>query len=112
MIHDQLDGMVPVRSAKNSWLIITARFVSDFGAFLNMVALSTYVYLLSQSVVHVSIFLACRVAGGVIASVVGVPFFRRFHGRLSLITFDITRAVLLALLLILPPMYSFMCCRP
>ncbi|WP_415843356.1 hypothetical protein [Xenorhabdus thuongxuanensis] len=51
----------------NALLIVSARFVSDFGAFLNMVALSTYVYLLSNNVMHVSIFLACRVAGGIIA---------------------------------------------
>jgi hypothetical protein len=103
MIPIQLDEQEPVHSARNSGLIIAARFISDFGAFLNMVALSTYVYLLSQSVIHVSIFLACRVAGGIIASMAGVPFFRRFHGRLSLIIFDIIRAALLALLLFLPP---------
>lgn len=103
MIPIKLDDREPVHSARNSALIIAARFISDFGAFLNMVALSTYVYLLSQSVIHVSIFLACRVAGGIIASMAGVPFFRRFHGCLSLIVFDILRAALLALLLFLPP---------
>lgn len=72
------DERVNTRSARNSGLIITARFISDFGAFLNMVVLSTYVYLLSQSVTHVSIFLACRVTGGIIASAVGVPFFAAF----------------------------------
>ncbi|HCM1977428.1 TPA: MFS transporter [Salmonella enterica subsp. houtenae serovar 47:z36:-] len=95
--------MILIRSSRNAGLVIAARFISDFGAFLNMVALSTYVYLLSQSVVHVSVFLACRVTGGIMASVAGVPFFRRFHGRLTLIIFDIIRAALLALLLILPP---------
>lgn len=103
MTDAQQDGELIARSARNSWLIITARFISDFGAFLNMVALSTYVFLLSQSVLHVSIFLACRVTGGIIASAAGVPFFRRFHGRLSLVIFDLTRAALLALLLVLPP---------
>ena len=34
-------------STRNAQLIITARLISDFGAFLNMVALATYVYLLS-----------------------------------------------------------------
>lgn len=91
-----------IHSSRNSHLIIMARFISDFGAFLNMVVLSTYVYLLSQSVVHVSVFLACRVTGGIIASAIGIPFFRRFHGRLSLVAFDIARAALLTLLLILP----------
>ncbi len=90
------------RSARNSWLIISARFISDFGAFLNMVALSTYVYLLSQSVTQVSIFLACRVTGGILASLFGVPYFRRFTGRLPLVILDILRAALLALLLIFP----------
>ena len=96
------DDKINLLSARNSHLIIIARFISDFGAFMNMVVLSTYVYLLSQSVMHVSVFLACRVTGGVIASAVGIPFFRRFNGRLSLIVFDITRSALLALLLILP----------
>lgn len=90
------------RSVRNSWLLVSARFISDFGAFLNMVALSTYVYVISQSVMHVSVFLACRVTGGILASLFGVPFFRRFNGRLSLILFDVVRAALLALLLIFP----------
>lgn len=96
------DGAMINRSARNSWLIISARFISDFGAFLNMVALSTYVYLLSQSVTQVSIFLACRVTGGILASLFGVPYFRRFTGRLPLVILDILRAALLALLLIFP----------
>ncbi|ACZ74923.1 MFS transporter [Dickeya zeae] len=94
------------QSRRNAGLIIAARFISDFGAFLNMVALSTYVYLLSNSVVNVSIFLACRVAGGLLASLVGTPFFRRFQGRSSLVGFDLLRAALLSLLLVLPPAWQ------
>ncbi|WP_225758825.1 MFS transporter [Leclercia sp. Marseille-Q4284] len=90
------------RSARNGWLIVSARFISDFGAFLNMVALSTYVYVLSQSVMQVSIFLACRVTGGILASLFGVPYFRRFTGRLPLVILDVLRAALLASLLIFP----------
>ncbi|MDE1486539.1 MFS transporter [Xenorhabdus bovienii] len=89
-------------SGLNALLIVSARFVSDFGAFLNMVALSTYVYLLSDSVMHVSIFLACRVAGGIIASLIGTPFFRRFAGRWPLVCFDLLRVILLSLLLVIP----------
>ncbi|CDH06944.1 Major facilitator family transporter [Xenorhabdus bovienii str. oregonense] len=89
-------------SGLNALLIVSARFVSDFGAFLNMVALSTYVYLLSDSVMHVSIFLACRVAGGIIASLIGTPFFRRFAGRWPLVCFDLLRVMLLSLLLVIP----------
>ncbi|AYA40937.1 MFS transporter [Xenorhabdus nematophila] len=89
-------------SGLNALLIVSARFVSDFGAFLNMVALSTYVYLLSNSVMHVSIFLACRVAGGLIASLIGTPFFRRFTGRWPLVFFDLIRVILLSLLLVIP----------
>lgn len=87
---------------KNIRLIIAARFFSDFGAFLNMIALTTYVYVLTQDVVQISIFLACRVLGGIVASIVGVPFFRRIKGHWSLIAFDLTRALLLAMLLALP----------
>lgn len=102
MTNSQLGELLLVRSCYNSRLIIIARFFSDFGAFLNMVALSTYVYLLSQSVIHVSVFLACRVAGGVLASLIGVPFFRRIYGRCSLLAFDVLRACMLVPLLILP----------
>lgn len=86
----------------NARLIITARLISDFGAFLNMVALATYVYLLSNSAMSVGIFLASRVGGGIFASLIGTRFYRRWSGRMPLIAFDLLRAALLGLLLILP----------
>lgn len=93
-------------STRNARLIIFARGVSDFGAFLNMVALSTYVYWLSQSVVFVSLFLACRVTGGIVASLFGIPFFRRFAGRGTLAGLDLARALLLTPLLLLIPAHQ------
>lgn len=89
-------------STRNAQLIIAARLISDFGAFLNMVALATYVYLLSNSAMSVGIFLASRVAGGIFASLIGTRFYRRWAGRLPLIAFDLLRAGLLSLLLLLP----------
>jgi MFS family permease len=86
----------------NARLIITARLISDFGAFLNMVALATYVYLLSNSAMSVGIFLASRVGGGIFASLIGTRFYRRWNGRVPLIAFDLLRAALLGGLLILP----------
>ncbi|AVX92230.1 MFS transporter [Pseudomonas sp. 22189] len=86
----------------NARLIISARLISDFGAFLNMVALATYVYLLSNSAMSVGVFLASRVGGGIFASLIGTRFYRRWSGRMPLIAFDLLRAVLLGLLLILP----------
>ncbi|TVT79252.1 MFS transporter [Pseudomonas sp. H3(2019)] len=94
--------LAPQRSTRNAQLIIAARLVSDFGAFLNMVALATYVYLLSNSAMSVGIFLASRVAGGIFASLIGTRFYRRWGGRLPLIAFDLLRAGLLGLLLVLP----------
>ncbi|WP_222944305.1 MFS transporter [Pseudomonas sp. N40(2020)] len=91
-----------VTSPRNAHLIITARLISDFGAFLNMVALATYVYLLSNSAISVGIFLASRVGGGIFASLIGTRFYRRFSGRLPLIAFDLLRAGVLGLLLIVP----------
>ncbi|MGG7674106.1 MFS transporter [Pseudomonas sp. WC2] len=87
---------------RNTHLIVTARLISDFGAFLNMVALATYVYLLSNSAMSVGIFLASRVGGGIFASLIGTVFYRRWGGRLPLIAFDLLRASLLGLLLIVP----------
>lgn len=92
----------PRQSSRNAHLIIAARLVSDFGAFLNMVALATYVYLLSNSAMSVGIFLASRVAGGVFASLIGTTFYRRFSGRSPLVAFDVLRAGLLLLLVLLP----------
>jgi MFS family permease len=91
-----------VITPRNARLIITARLISDFGAFLNMVALATYVYLLSNSAMSVGVFLASRVGGGIFASLIGTRFYRRWNGRVPLIAFDLLRAVLLSLLLILP----------
>ncbi|MGV8890630.1 MAG: MFS transporter [Pseudomonas sp.] len=91
-----------MNSTRNAQLIITARLISDFGAFLNMVALATYVYLLSNSAMSVGIFLACRVGGGIFASLIGTAFYRRWLGRTPLIAFDLLRAGLLGLLLVLP----------
>jgi len=91
-----------VNTTRNAQLIIAARLISDFGAFLNMVALATYVYLLSNSAMSVGIFLASRVAGGIFASLIGTRFYRRWAGRLPLIAFDLLRAGLLGLLLVLP----------
>jgi len=87
---------------RNGKLIVAARGMSDLGSFLNMVAISTYIYFLSNDVFHVSVFLACRVLGGLIASLVGTPFFRRFDGRASLVGFDLLRALGVGALLILP----------
>lgn len=91
-----------IPSTRNAQLIITARLISDFGAFLNMVALATYVYVLSNSAMSVAIFLASRVAGGIFASLIGTTFYRRWSGRVPLIAFDLLRAGVLGLLLILP----------
>ncbi|CRL49011.1 Major Facilitator Superfamily protein [Pseudomonas sp. URMO17WK12:I11] len=99
-LHTQ--GLNVNTSTRNARLIIAARLVSDFGAFLNMVALATYVYLLSNSAMSVGIFLASRVGGGIFASLIGTPFYRRWGGRMPLIAFDLLRAGLLGLLLVLP----------
>lgn len=91
-----------MNSTRNARLIITARLISDFGAFLNMVALATYVYVLSNSPMSVAIFLASRVGGGIFASLIGTTFYRRWSGRVPLIAFDLLRAGVIGLLLILP----------
>ncbi|MDH0645342.1 MFS transporter [Pseudomonas sp. GD03858] len=95
-------------SNRNRGLIIVARSISDFGAFLNMVALSTYVYWLSQSAIAVSVFLACRVFGGIVASLLGVALFQRFTGRVPLVFLDLFRASLLTPLLFLPSAQQLM----
>lgn len=86
----------------NDKLMVAAKGMSDFGSFLNMVAISTYIYFLSNDVFHVSVFLACRVVGGLIASLLGTSFFRRFDGRSSLVGFDLLRAFGVGALLMLP----------
>jgi MFS family permease len=87
---------------RNIYLIVFARGISDFGSFLNMIALSTYIYMIFHSTFMLSVFLASRVSGGIIASIIGTKYFRRFYGRYSLIIFDLLRAVLLTFILITP----------
>lgn len=89
-------------SQKNARLVISARLISDFGAFLNMVALSTYVYLLSNSAIMLGVFLACRVFGGLFVSIIGTALYRQWPGKKLLILFDLIRACLLGMLIIVP----------
>jgi hypothetical protein len=51
----------------------------------------------------VGIFLASRVGGGIFASLIGTRIYRRWSGRLPLVAFDLLRAGVLGLLLIVPP---------
>ncbi|MCF6766636.1 MFS transporter [Thiotrichales bacterium 19S3-7] len=94
------------QSDKNALHIIIARGFSDFGAFLNMVALATYVYWLSNSAISVGIFMAARVTGGIVASTISSNFFKRFKGKYSLILFDILRALSLSSILFVPYHYQ------
>lgn len=83
---------------RNFILILLARFSSDFGAFLNMVAISSYIYVLSDSPLMVGIFLACRVVGGMFASLISHYVFRKLEGNKPLFCLDLIRAVSLTLL--------------
>ena len=87
---------------RNGYLIVCARFLSDTGAFMNMVALSSYIYLLSDSAIAVGIFLACRVSGGIVSSFTATRLFRHFMGKWPLVSLDVLRASAILLLLLLP----------
>ena len=89
---------------RNQRLLIPARFVSDFGAFMSVVALSTFAYSLGQQEPLVlGLVLALRVAGGILAGTVATPLFRRAPGAGPLVVLDLSRsAALVALLLVLP----------
>lgn len=89
---------------KNSFLLVISRCISDYSAFLNMVAMSSYIYFLSNSSINVGIFLACRVLGGILASLSAPVIFSLVKGKLPLIILDIGRALAL-LLLLLPVQY-------
>lgn len=86
--------------SSNITFILSARFLSDFSAFLNMVALSSYIYYLSNSPIMVGVFLACRVFGGLVASLASSSLFRLYPGKVSLVCLDLIRASCLSLLLI------------
>lgn len=84
----------------NIHFILSARFLSDFAAFMNMVALSSYIYYLSESPIMVGVFLASRVFGGMLASLISNRLFRLYPGKVSLVCLDLIRATCLSLLLI------------
>ncbi|MGB0941755.1 MAG: MFS transporter [Marinomonas sp.] len=88
------------RILSNINFILSAKFLSDFAAFMNMVALSSYIYYLSESPIMVGVFLACRVIGGMLASLVSNRLFRLYPGKVSLVCLDLIRATCLSLLLI------------
>ena len=79
--------------ASNIYLILMAKFSSDFGAFMNMVALSSYIYFLSESPFEVGAFLACRVFGWMVASLIANSLFRVFPGSKTLACLDLVRAM-------------------
>ena len=87
--------------ASNTYLILMAKFSSDFGAFMNMVALSSYIYFLSESPFEVGAFLACRVFGGMIASLIANSLFRAFPGSKALACLDLVRAMCLMFIILL-----------
>ncbi|MEI8634426.1 hypothetical protein P4S72_25185 [Vibrio sp. PP-XX7] len=66
-----------------------------------MVALSSYVFLLTNSSIYVGLFLALRVFGGVCASLTATLLFRRFAGQWPLMIFDLIRASAIGMLLML-----------
>lgn len=90
---------------QNLFFILIAKFSSDFGAFMNMVAISSYVYFLSNSPLIVGFFLAARVFAGMLASLVANSIYKGFKGKLVLVICDLIRAASLTLLLLLPQEY-------
>ncbi|MBX7147411.1 MAG: MFS transporter [Alphaproteobacteria bacterium] len=86
----------------NSIFLVVARFFSDFGAFLNMVALSSYTYMLGQNAVLVGIVLTGRVLGGITASLGSTNIFRKYPGAMPLALTDMLRAGALSLIIIIP----------
>ena len=89
-------------TARNGRLLIPARFVSDFGAFMSVVAVSTFAYSLSHDPLVLGLVLALRVAGGILAGMVATPFFRRARGAVPLVVLDLSRSAALVVLLLLP----------
>lgn len=92
-------------TSHNVIFILMAKLISDFGAFLNMVALSAYIYYLSDSPFMVGIFLACRVLGGMLASILSNKLFRHLPGKKPLVGLDLIRATILIPLIFLPIEY-------
>lgn len=88
------------KTSSNIAFILGAKFLSDFAGFMNMVALSSYIYYLSSSPIMVGTFLACRVLGGIVASLVSSSLFRLYPGKVPLVCLDLIRASFLSLLLI------------
>jgi MFS family permease len=89
-------------SATNAFFIISARCLADFGSVLSMIALSSYVFLVSNNVYQFSVFMICSVCGSLLASLMSVPFFRKMQGKWALISLNLVRFFIMVLLLILP----------
>ncbi|WP_409418863.1 MFS transporter [Marinomonas sp. RS-M-Aa-14] len=92
-------------STINAFFIICARCIADFGSVLSMIALSSYVFVISNNVYQFSMFMVCSLCGSLFSSVISLPFFRKMPGKLALICLNLVRFFVMVLLLILPESY-------
>lgn len=88
-------------------LVVLLRAISDYGGFLSMVLLVSYVSSITSSAIYVGLFLASRVIGGICASAFARRYFARVSDMPAFLALDLMRGVALLALLIAPETLRF-----
>lgn len=85
--------------------IISARLVSNFGTFLNMIALNIFILEVTNSTTILGIAFASRIIAGIIASFYIGDIADRFNRKFLMIYSDIILAAFMFLLIFMPKPY-------
>lgn len=92
-------------SYKTFYGVISARLVSNFGTFLNMIAINTFILEVTNSATILGIAFASRIIAGIIASFYIGNIADRFNRKFLMIFSDIVLAAFMLLLIFIPKPY-------
>ena len=82
--------------------LVAGNAVSSYGSFLNMVALNLYAYQLTGSALQTGLFMALRLAFGVLAGLVAGRISDRFGDKAIMLATSLVQAAAMAALVIAP----------
>ncbi|MEV7327469.1 MFS transporter [Micromonospora sp. NPDC093244] len=91
-----------VRTARPLRLVIAAQASSTYGSFLNMVALGLFTLDLTGSTVQTGLFMAVRLAAGVVMAPIAGVLVGRYTRTGLMVTADVVSAAMLVLLVVVP----------
>ncbi|MGI3225492.1 MFS transporter [Streptomyces sp. GTA36] len=83
-------------------ILVTGYAISSYGTFLNVVALSLYVYAVTDRALAVGVFMAVRLAAGFVAGLAAAAVLARWSPKGVMFWANVAQAVALLLLVLAP----------